>query len=209
MAASGQGRLGHASLSGWLEASNQPASGLLSTRLTREIVADPADEGLSVLALRGVQVDEDSANSFHLMKWSVGHEYRNDNPAEQVLAQLPTVQSSQQHQPSLSYRQVGRALAALQSLSVPQVVKLVVPFLVLTAVRLREATEAPWRRLRERHWVPPCPTPAPSSAWRPPTGSCLPTRTRFISASRRCIWRRPSSCPPIRSSSRKCAISSG
>ena len=35
MASSGQGRLGHARLSGWSQASNQPASGLLTARVTR------------------------------------------------------------------------------------------------------------------------------------------------------------------------------
>ena len=56
----------------------------------------------------------------HLMKWAVGHEYRADNPAEQVLARLPRVRWRLKHQPSLPYRQVGAALVGLQSLVVPQ-----------------------------------------------------------------------------------------
>ena len=80
----------------------------------------------------------------HLMKWAVGHKYRNDNPAEQVLVRLPKVKSRLQHQPSLPYTQAPAAMAALQSAQVPPVVKLVIPFIVITAVRLREATEATW-----------------------------------------------------------------
>ena len=78
------------------------------------------------------------------MKWSVAHDYRNDNPAELVLARLPRVKSPRQHQPSLPYRQVRPALSALQATACPRVFKLVIRFIVLTAVRLREATEARW-----------------------------------------------------------------
>ena len=48
-------------------------------------------------------------------------------------------------------------MVGLQSLLVPPVVKLVVPFLVLTAVRLREATEAPWSEfdLDAKLWIIP------------------------------------------------------
>ena len=78
------------------------------------------------------------------MKWAVGREYRSDNPAELVVARLPKVRSRQQHQPSLPYRQVRAALASLQAAPVPCVFKLVISFIALTAVRLREATEACW-----------------------------------------------------------------
>ena len=80
----------------------------------------------------------------HLMTWAVNHGHRNDNPAELVLGRLPKVRSRMQHQPSLPYRQVGAALSALQATEFPPVFKLVIRFLVLTAVRLREATEARW-----------------------------------------------------------------
>ena len=81
---------------------------------------------------------------FHLMRWAVAHEYRIDNPAEQVLNRLPKVQSRLQNQPSLPHGKVRVALARLRSAPVPEVAKLALTFIVLTAVRLREATEAPW-----------------------------------------------------------------
>ena len=80
----------------------------------------------------------------HLMRWAVAHDHRNDNPAELVLARLPRVKSPRQHQPSLPYRQVRPALSALQAMACQRVFKLVIRFIVLTAVRLREATEARW-----------------------------------------------------------------
>ena len=76
------------------------------------------------------------------MTWAIAQEYRTDNPAEQVLARLPRVKSQRQHQPSLPYSQVRAALVALEAAPEPPVLKLVIPFLVLTAVRLREATAA-------------------------------------------------------------------
>ena len=80
----------------------------------------------------------------HMMTWAVRQEYRTDNPAEQVLARLPKTKSRRKHYPSLPYSQVGAALTALRAAPVPHVFQLVIPFIVLTAVRLREATEARW-----------------------------------------------------------------
>ena len=93
----------------------------------------------------------------HLMKWAVNHDYRNDNPAELVKGRLPHVKSRLQHQPSLPYRQVRAALSDLQATAFPPVFKLVVPFIVLTAVRLTEATEAPWSEfdLEAKLWIIP------------------------------------------------------
>ena len=93
----------------------------------------------------------------HLMKWAVNHDYRNDNPAELVKGRLPHVKSRLQHQPSLPYRQVRAALSDLQATAFPPVFKLVVPFIVLTAVRLTEATGARWSEfdLEAKLWTIP------------------------------------------------------
>ena len=80
----------------------------------------------------------------HLFTWAVAHGHRVDNPAEQVLARLPRVKSPRKHHPSLPYVQVPAALAALGTADVPPVVKLAISFIVLTACRLREVTEARW-----------------------------------------------------------------
>lgn len=80
----------------------------------------------------------------HLMDWAIAQKYRKDNPAQQILPRLGRVESDQQHQPSLPYEEVPDALVALLAEDVPQVFKLVILFIVLTASRLREATEARW-----------------------------------------------------------------
>ena len=80
----------------------------------------------------------------HVMGWAIRNKHRSDNPAQEVVDRLPKVRSRSQPQPSLPYSQVGAALAALEAASVPHVIKLAIPFIVLTAVRLREATEAQW-----------------------------------------------------------------
>ena len=77
----------------------------------------------------------------HLMRWAVGHEHRVDNPAEQVLNRLPKIQPRSQNQPSLPHGKVRAALARLRTAPVSEVEKLALIFIVLTAVRLREATE--------------------------------------------------------------------
>ena len=78
-------------------------------------------------------------------------------PAELVKGRLPHVKSRLQHQPSLPYRQVRAALSDLQATAFPPVFKLVVPFIVLTAVRLTEATEARWSEfdLEAKLWTIP------------------------------------------------------
>ena len=94
----------------------------------------------------------------HLFTWAIAHEYRADNPGEQVLARLPKVKSVRKHHPSLPYVQVSAALAALDDADVAPVVKLAISFLVLVTCRLREVTEARWSEfnLDDRLWtVPP------------------------------------------------------
>ena len=93
----------------------------------------------------------------HILRWAIRNNHRNDNPAQQVVDRLPRVRSRPENQPSLPYSQIRAALAALEAASVPHVFKLAIPFLVLTAVRLREATEARWSEvdLQAKLWTIP------------------------------------------------------
>ena len=91
----------------------------------------------------------------HIFSWAIAQEYRLDNPAVQVVARLPTAKSSGKHLPSLPYARVPAALAALDAADLQPVVRLVLSFIILTACRLREATEAQWSEvdLDHRLWT--------------------------------------------------------
>lgn len=94
----------------------------------------------------------------HILDWACNHNYRTDNPAgAPLLSRLPKVHSAPVHRPSLPYTETRAALEALEVADVPQVFKLLIPFLVLTAVRLSEASEARWSEIKldRALWVIP------------------------------------------------------
>lgn len=94
----------------------------------------------------------------HVMDWACNQGYRSDNPAGRVLlSRLPPVRSDPKPRPSLPYTKARAALEALQVADVPQVFKLFIPFLMLTGVRLSEASGAVWSeiKLERALWVIP------------------------------------------------------
>ena len=86
--------------------------------------------------------------------WAVGNGYRLDNPAASLKAILPTVRTIVKHHPSLPYREAPAAMVDWQDLRITKPVTLAVLLMILTAVRLSEATGVTWREidLAERTW---------------------------------------------------------
>ena len=94
----------------------------------------------------------------HILDWACNNKYRTDNPAGPALrSRLSRVKSEPEHRPSLPYAETRAALEALQVADVDDVFKLLIPFLVLTAVRLSEASEAEWSEIKwdRALWVIP------------------------------------------------------
>ena len=79
-----------------------------------------------------------------LFDWVVGEQLRSDNPAVTLKRRLPNVRPARNRRPSLPYAQAPEALAHWEALPLNPAIKLVLPFIVLTAARLREATDATW-----------------------------------------------------------------
>ena len=81
--------------------------------------------------------------------------YRTDNPAAQALDLLPRVKRLPRHQPSLPYTKIRAAMAALRASDAEDVVKDVLLFIVLNAVRLGEAVKAVWSEIDfdDRVWT--------------------------------------------------------
>ena len=79
-----------------------------------------------------------------LFRHAVLLKHRAENPAHQLLDVLLPVQREPAHHPSLPHVQVRSALAALRASSAPEGVKDILPFIILTAARLSEATGAVW-----------------------------------------------------------------
>ena len=92
-----------------------------------------------------------------LFDWVVGEQLRPDNPAASLKRLLPRVRTARNHRPSLPYAQAPEALAYWEALPLNPAIKLVLPFIVLTAARLREATDATWGEidLEARRWQVP------------------------------------------------------
>ena len=82
-----------------------------------------------------------------VMDWSVAHNYRKENPANVVESLLPKMQAVVTHYPSLPYRRVADAMAAVQASDAPDELKLLLLFMVLCASRLGEATKAVWSEI--------------------------------------------------------------
>ena len=96
-------------------------------------------------------------NIDYVLRYAVVEKHRPDNPAADLKWLLPTVRKAANHRPSLPYRQAPEAMAEWQALSINPALKLAVLFIVFTAARLSEATEATWSEidLSERIWTVP------------------------------------------------------
>lgn len=96
-------------------------------------------------------------NIEYVLRYAVVEKHRSDNPAADLKWLLPTVRKAANHRPSLPYRQAPEAMVEWQALSINPAVRLAVLFIVLTAARLSEATEATWSEidLSERIWTVP------------------------------------------------------
>jgi len=89
---------------------------------------------------------------------AIVEKYRSDNPAAAIRITLPKGNSSVNHRASLPYQQAPETFAEWQDLpGIKEPVRLAMLFLVLTAVRLSEATEATWAEmdLVNRTWQIP------------------------------------------------------
>ena len=83
-----------------------------------------------------------------IMKWSVAHGYRTDDPAGPVLTDaLPSNHASKEHYRALQYRDVSGALAAVRATAAFSSTKRVFEFAVLTAARSSEARGALWTEI--------------------------------------------------------------
>ena len=92
-----------------------------------------------------------------VMRWSVAHGHRLDNPAEQVRTLAPKVRAVVHHHPSLPHRKVREAMRAVQASAADEALRLALLFTVLCAARLGEVTGATWSEidLEGRLWTRP------------------------------------------------------
>ena len=81
-------------------------------------------------------------NIEYVLRYAVVEKHRPDNPAADLKWLLPNVRKVPNHRASLPYRQAPEAMAEWQALSINPAVKLAILFIVFTAARLSEATEA-------------------------------------------------------------------
>ena len=86
-------------------------------------------------------------NLEYVLETAVIERYRPDNPARALKRLLPKVRKVPNHLAALSYTDVRAVMAEWQTLSINPAVKLVVLFIVLTAARLTEATDAVWSEI--------------------------------------------------------------
>ena len=93
-------------------------------------------------------------NLEYVLETAVIEKYRPDNPARALKRLLPKVRKVPNHRASLPYTDVREVMAEWQTLSINPAVKLAVLFIVLTAARLTEATDAIWSEIdrRKRVW---------------------------------------------------------
>ena len=96
-------------------------------------------------------------NLEYVLETAVIEKHRLDNPAAALKRLLPTVRKVPNHRASLPYTEVRQAMEEWQALSINPAVKLAVLFIVLTAARLAEATEATWSEIDrpKRVWKVP------------------------------------------------------
>ena len=96
-------------------------------------------------------------NLEYVLRYAVVQKHRLDNPAADLKLFLPKPPKRPTHRASLPYTEAAEAMAEWQTLSMNEAVKLALLFIVLTAARLSEATEATWPEidLPRRIWQVP------------------------------------------------------
>ena len=96
-------------------------------------------------------------NIEYVLRYAVVEKHRVDNPAADLKLLLPKVRKASTHRASLRYTDAPEAMAEWQTLSMNEAVRFAVLFIVLTAARLSEATEATWSEmdLPRRIWTVP------------------------------------------------------
>ena len=92
-----------------------------------------------------------------VLRWSVAHGHRPDNPAEQLKALVPKVKAVVHHHPSLPHRKVRDAMRAVEASRADEAVKLALLFTVLCAARVGEVGGAAWSEMDHegRVWTRP------------------------------------------------------
>ena len=93
----------------------------------------------------------------HVFKWARAKKYRADNPAEEVKDLLTRVKKRRKHHPSLPYREIPAAAAAILATPKDPALKLTLLFLVLCVSRFSEAALARWDEINweKRLWIIP------------------------------------------------------
>ena len=80
-----------------------------------------------------------------VMKWSIAHGYRTDNPAGEVLSMvLPRVPKLKAHHKALPYAQTSHAIQVIRTSPGQGVTRLSLEFLILTAARSGEVRFSRW-----------------------------------------------------------------
>ena len=82
-----------------------------------------------------------------VMRSAIAHKYRSDNPAAELTVLLPKVRKEPRHRSSLPHADVAEAMRLVQAADVDEAIRLLVPFVVLTAARYAEAARLPWAEL--------------------------------------------------------------
>ena len=92
-----------------------------------------------------------------VLRWSVAHGHRSDNPAEQLKVLVPKIKAIVHHHPSLPHRKVRDAMRAVEASRADQAVKLALLFTVLCAARVGEVGGATWSEIDSegRVWTRP------------------------------------------------------
>ena len=92
-----------------------------------------------------------------IMKWSMSHGYRADNPAGDVIAAALPKASKTKHHTAIKASELVEALDAIDATAAYDGAKLAIRFIALTAVRSNEALRATWDEfnLVARTWTIP------------------------------------------------------
>ncbi len=83
-----------------------------------------------------------------VMKWAIAQGLRTDNPAgDELMSALPKIDRQRAHQRALPHARVAQALAKIRTAATSPVNRLVLEFIILTAVRSGEARMATWEEV--------------------------------------------------------------
>lgn len=82
-----------------------------------------------------------------VFKWAKGHNYRGDNPCDDIAELLPTHRDKQQHHPAMAYQDVPAFITELRTAYATHSVRLALESLILTATRTNEVQGAMWPEL--------------------------------------------------------------